>query len=213
MMQTAPREIPDASLPQRRRPKPYYLATDFEDRPDVALTVGYTVRSIALDWGLHPIVHDAERLTTAQVFWLMTHMHPERSRILLVVDYTADARRLEVVVGDTGSYVPVLYEFDIWREGLSPAREVGAIQCSGTARRLHFALRLRAPWRLRITWNREIVGSHHPKVTFEDCASGDDACKHAVTYLKMPGVVSVHRQGPEHGDDEWFDAADGEGEL
>jgi hypothetical protein len=141
-MQLTPSGVPNAGLPQRRRPTPHRLTAEYDDRPAVVEDIGHAVRSLAIDWGIPHLALVAERLTSTQVSWLMDHFHPDGARILLDVEYDGATRMLQVVVGDNGGYVPFGYEYDSWYHSLHPACEVRAAQCSGTNRRLYFVLKV-----------------------------------------------------------------------
>jgi hypothetical protein len=156
-------------------------------------------------WGIRWTGERALRLAHTQATWLLAHDHPERTHLYLQVEYSSARRLLAIMVGDPGSMLPAFVVGDQWRASLAGAMSPDAFHQGGRDRRLRCFVRVRAPWRMRKTWDTDRLDGTHPEQTFEDC-DGEDALRGTLAAaLRQDAVRAAHWQGPDDRDEVWHE--------
>jgi hypothetical protein len=192
---------PDSAAPLR-------LIAEYDDDTNDASALAEAVRAAARRWGIWWAADRAARLAHAQATWLLTYGHPGGTGLCLFAEYVGDRRMLTLTVGDPGSLLPGPVVGDQWRLSLSGSVFAEAFDHGGRDRRLCCAVVVRAPWRIRLTWNRAALGGIHPVHSYEDCRAEQDVAPSAVRARRQAGVVAVHWQGPDERDDVWLPFSD-----
>lgn len=192
----------------RRRPapaEPLHLVAEFDDDADAAHALAASVRAAAHRWGVCWFEERAARLAREQAMWLLANEHPAGTHLCVHVEYVAARRVMTIVVGDPGGLLPALADGEEW--WLS----ADAFHHSGRNRRLRRVLSVRAPWRLRITWDTSQLEGRHPEQSFEDCNSKDDMHTCVAIALRLDAVRAVHWQSPCDQDEDWHELGDAPG--
>jgi hypothetical protein len=160
-------------------------------------------------WGIWWTAEKAERIAYAQAAWLLTNF-PAGGFLALHASYDPSTTWLSIVVCDAGSVLPVLDRGDELRMSLGPKVLAYARHYDGNAREIEALFKIRAPWRVRLTWNTDRISGYHPECTFEDYHADSDAEQGVSTALRRIGadprgseITAVHWQGPHDRDGDW----------
>ncbi len=186
-------------------PGPDRLVTRFEDDARGASALAEAVGTAAGRWGIRWVASRVARLAYAQAAWLLTHEHPVGTHLYLHTEYEPVRRVLTITVGDPGGVLPTHPLGDHWRRSLSGPIHADAYHHGGEGRRLRCQLKVRAPWRVRITWDAERIQGTHPRHTFEDCHSREALRTALARVGRLEAVRAIHVQGPADRDDEWHE--------
>lgn len=191
-----------------RRPdlsEPLRFVDTFIDDASGACALAEAARTAAQRWGIQWTGDGAWRLAHAQATWLLAYDHPKRTHLYLHAEYSSARRLLTIMVGDPGGMLPVLVMGDRWRMSLAGAVRADAFHQGGRDRRLRCVVRVRAPWRVRKTWDTSLLEGTHPEYTFEGC-DGQDAVRGTLTAALREGAVrAAHWQGPDDCDEAWHE--------
>jgi hypothetical protein len=196
-----------------RRPnaaEPLRLIAEFDDDTNGASALAESVGAATRTWGIWWIEARAARLAHAQATWLLTHDHPADTHLRVHAEYDRDGCVLMMIVGDPGRTLPESTVGDQWRLSVGEAVCVDAFLDEGGDRRMRCVMRARAAWRVRITWDLSRLDGTHPKYTFEDCSSEDDAHGTVARAVQRQAVADARWQGPHDGDDVWHPTTDGD---
>jgi len=184
---------------------PLRLIAKFVDDASGACALAEAVRTAVRQWGIWWTGEGARRLAHAQATWLLAYDHPKRTHLYLHAEYSGVRRLLTIMVGDPGSMLPALVIGDRWRMSLAGALCADAFHQGGRDRRLRCVVRVRAPWRVRKTWDTDRLEGTHPELTFEDC-DGQDAVRGTLAaVLRQDAVRAAHWQGPDDRDEVWHE--------
>jgi len=185
--------------------EPVRLIVKFVDDAEGACALAETVRTATRRWGIRWAGERARRLAHTQATWLLAHDHPELTHLYLHIEYASVRRLLTIMVGDPGSMLPAFAVGDQWRASLAGAVSPDAFHQGGTDRRLRCFVRVRAPWRMRRTWDTDRLDGAHPEHTFEDCDGQDVLRRTLATVLRQDAVRAAHWQGPDDRDEVWHE--------
>lgn len=191
----------------RRNPS---MRESFADDITGSDALSTAVADAARAWGVGWAAERAAHVARGHATWLLNN-DPKGGYLALVVEYDPRRRELAIIVGDDGSMVPALASSDEWLHSLGPVTAAEAQLDSGSHRALCCVVKVRSPWRLRLTWNTGAMLGTHPKNTYEGCETREDADRVAAAHLARIGtgvtegaLRAVSWQGPEHRDDEWY---------
>lgn len=199
-----------------RRPylaEPLRLIAEYDDDLEGASALAEAVRTATRRWGIGWIEGRAGSLAHTQAGWLLANDHPASTHLRVHAEYSSDVCTFTIMVGDPGGLLPALEAGDQWRLSLGPVLSADAFHRGGRDRRLRCVLKVRAPWRVRITWDTARLEGIHPEHSIEDCGSADDAIRAVSIALGHEAVRTAHWQGPEDRDDVWRELGKMAGDL
>jgi len=174
-----------------------------------ASALASAVAAAVRKWGISWAADKAQRLAYAQASWLLGNF-PAGGFLALHASCDPSRTWLSIAVRDAGSMLPALDRGDQWRMSLGANVLAYARHYDGNARELEALFKIRAPWRVRLTWNTDKISGHHPQRTFEDYYTDAAAEQGVSTALGRIGsdphesqITAVHWQGPQDRDDDW----------
>ena len=196
------------TLPSASPADAYRLIEEFDDDARGASALAEAVGAAAERWGIRWAGSRVARLAYAQAAWLLINDHPIGTHLFLQTEYDPAHRLLTITVGDPGGVLPTHPLGEQWRRSLSGPVHADAYHHGGAGRRLRCQVRVRAPWRVRITWDTARMQGTHPRHTYEDCYSPADLRAGLAHVRELGAVLAAHVQGPADRDDVWHEPPD-----
>jgi hypothetical protein len=183
-----------------------------------ANSLGSATAAAARQWGVWWIAGLAARAALVSALWLLRHEHPE-GVLKLRLGFDPVRRDLTIAVRDAGSMLPVLHTGDELRADLAGIDAYfDARHLSGSGRELMIAIRVRPPYRVRLTWDIERFSQPHPRYTFDYQETEQGALQAVEDALRGIGggapqsaLLAVEYQGPEDDPETWYSPDSGSG--
>lgn len=197
-------------LPGQTEPSPLTLHDTFDGDLLGANGLGSATAAAARQWGVWWVAGLAARAALVSAVWLLRHEHPE-GVLKLRLSFDPAHRDLTIIVRDAGSMLPVLHTWDELRADLvGIGAYFDARHLSGSGRELMIAIRVRPPYRVRLTWDVARFSRPHPRYTFDyhETEAGavhaaEDALRGIGGGAPQSALLTVEYQGPGDDPETW----------
>ncbi len=173
----------------------------------------------ATRWGIWWVASPAARAAFLGAGWLLCDDQPVGA-LALDLDFDPTYRELTIIIRDAGCTPPTARGWgalraDLYGCGAYP----DVLHLPGSGRVLLIVMRVRPPYRVRLTWDRERFSQPHPRHSFEYYETELEAHQAGNAALRGIGcgggapqgaLLEVEYQGPGDAADAWssLDAAD-----